>query len=219
MPTPEKVRLPNAGAAATSGGRYAFIDVLRGVAALLVIFQHGGEGAGWFSIATGFGPWVNFGQVGVLTFFLVSGFVIPLSLERANALGRFWKHRIFRLDPLYLAIFTLELALYLAGYGPFPPGAVHNLGYLLLSHLFFLQEYARTQLRQRVVDALPGVCLVHPVVIRVRCAGESKQCPAGFTHGSGDAGIIRGIVCSAHTDTAWPLRHHGDLRRHSPSRR
>ncbi|MFM0170085.1 acyltransferase family protein [Paraburkholderia sediminicola] len=142
MPTPERVRLPNAGRAATSGGRYAFIDVLRGVAALLVIFQHGGEGAGWFSITTGFGPWINFGQVGVLTFFLVSGFVIPLSLERANALGRFWKHRIFRIYPLYLAVFTFEFALYLVGYGAYPPGAVHNFGYFFLLHIFFLQDYA-----------------------------------------------------------------------------
>jgi peptidoglycan/LPS O-acetylase OafA/YrhL len=142
MPTPEKVRLPNAGRAATSSGRYAFIDVLRGVAALLVIFQHGGEGAGWFSVTTGFGPWVNFGQVGVLTFFLVSGFVIPLSLERANALGRFWKHRIFRIYPLYLAIFAFEFALYLIGDGAYPPGSVHNFGYFFLLHLFFLQDYA-----------------------------------------------------------------------------
>lgn len=142
MPNPERVRLPNAGRSATSGGRYAFIDVLRGVAALLVIFQHGGEGAGWFSITTGFGPWINFGQVGVLTFFLVSGFVIPLSLERANALGKFWKHRIFRIYPLYLAIFAFEFALYLVGYGAYPPGAVHNFGYFLLLHLFFLQDYA-----------------------------------------------------------------------------
>ncbi|TDY25497.1 hypothetical protein B0G81_5970 [Paraburkholderia sp. BL6665CI2N2] len=55
MPTAERVGLPNAVRATTSGGRYAFIDILRGVAALLVIFQHGGEGAGWFSITTGFG--------------------------------------------------------------------------------------------------------------------------------------------------------------------
>lgn len=142
MPTPEKVRLPNAGGAATSGGRYGFIDVLRGMAALLVIFQHGGEGAGWFSMTTGFGPWVNFGQVGVLTFFLVSGFVIPLSLERANALGRFWKHRIFRIYPLYFAIFAFELALYLLGHGGYPPNSVHNFGYFFLLHLFFLQDYA-----------------------------------------------------------------------------
>ncbi|WP_168792675.1 acyltransferase family protein [Paraburkholderia aromaticivorans] len=142
MATSEKSGLPNVGqVTSSSAGRYAFIDVLRGVAACLVVFQHGGESVGWFSTTTGIGPEVNFGQIGVLTFFLVSGFVIPLSLERANSLGKFWKHRAFRIYPLYLVIFALEFLRCIAGQGPFSLGAVHNLGLFFLSHLFFLQDY------------------------------------------------------------------------------
>jgi peptidoglycan/LPS O-acetylase OafA/YrhL len=133
--------LPNEGRAATSGGRYAFIDVLRAVAACAVLFQHGGEGAGWFSMTSGFGPWINFGEIGVLAFFLVSGFVIPLSLERAGSLGSFWKHRVFRIYPLYLSLLLYELAMYFSSHGTYALGTVHDWSTLLLSHLFFVQEY------------------------------------------------------------------------------
>lgn len=142
MTTKSEAELPNAGRAATSGGRYAFIDVLRGLAACAVLFQHGGEGAGWFTMTTGFGPWINFGEVGVLAFFLVSGFVIPLSLERANSLASFWKHRALRIYPLYLTIFAYELVFYLSGLGDHAP-TIHNWTVFLLSHLFFVQEYTR----------------------------------------------------------------------------
>jgi peptidoglycan/LPS O-acetylase OafA/YrhL len=50
---------------------------------------------------------VQLGQLGVMIFFLCSGFIIPASLERPAAAGRaaglraFWRSRLFRLFPLY----------------------------------------------------------------------------------------------------------------------
>jgi peptidoglycan/LPS O-acetylase OafA/YrhL len=79
--------------------RYDFIDCTRGIAALMVILQHSLE-----SIYPSFKTWsseiFNFGVFGVTLFFLVSGYVIPISLERSGLLI-FWVSRFFRLYPLY----------------------------------------------------------------------------------------------------------------------
>jgi peptidoglycan/LPS O-acetylase OafA/YrhL len=91
---------------ATGGGaesRLGFLDVLRGVAALSVAFYHlGNQGPA----ATPQFWWVshtllNFGSFGVLLFFVVSGFIIPASLERTGSLRDFWISRGFRLFPLF----------------------------------------------------------------------------------------------------------------------
>src|SRR3954454_6410725 len=88
-------------------GRLDFLDALRGVAVCLVLLQHLGEllfpAVGRLS-AHG----VQLGQLGVMVFFLCSGFIIPASLEqggpgtrRGAALAGFWRGRVFRLYPLY----------------------------------------------------------------------------------------------------------------------
>ncbi|GAA3090486.1 acyltransferase family protein [Nonomuraea salmonea] len=61
-------------------------------------------------------PWLrptafNLGVYGVLVFFLVSGYIIPASLERHGDVRAFWIGRFFRLYPLYLAMIVLVLVL------------------------------------------------------------------------------------------------------------
>jgi peptidoglycan/LPS O-acetylase OafA/YrhL len=69
--------------------------------------------------------WFNFGQYGVFVFFLVSGYIIPASLERKGSVRGFWISRGFRLYPLYaLAILASGVA-YLLGYGTMR-GAQHE---------------------------------------------------------------------------------------------
>jgi peptidoglycan/LPS O-acetylase OafA/YrhL len=87
--------------------RLAWLDALRGVGALAVVGEH------LFAWAM---PWLrptqfNLGMAGVLVFFLVSGYIIPVSLERGGDLRAFWAGRFFRLYPLYLAVLALTLAL------------------------------------------------------------------------------------------------------------
>src|ERR1019366_8424925 len=59
-----------------------------------------------------------YGGLGVAAFFVISGFVIPLSLERSgyrvSSFGRFLLRRFVRLDPPYLVAIAASLAL--AGY-------------------------------------------------------------------------------------------------------
>lgn len=93
----------------SAGQRYAHIDGVRALAALLVVWIHVSEsfakfaGAGhWLhDIARGLGA----GTVGVLLFFIVSGFVIPASFSqgagRLEGLRMFAIRRFFRLYPAY----------------------------------------------------------------------------------------------------------------------
>lgn len=104
----------------SSQERYAHIDSLRAVAALLVVWTHAAEmltplaGASWFfDVSSQF----NFGRMGVVAFFGVSGFLIPTSLRADTPQpGRtFLIRRFFRLFPAFwlsiplgvLAIWTL----------------------------------------------------------------------------------------------------------------
>jgi peptidoglycan/LPS O-acetylase OafA/YrhL len=83
-----------------SDRRLHFLDVIRGLAALAVVLEHGSERffPGYLRIANSY---FTLGVFGVSTFFLVSGFIIPVSIERHRSLSSFWKARFFRLYPMY----------------------------------------------------------------------------------------------------------------------
>jgi peptidoglycan/LPS O-acetylase OafA/YrhL len=87
-------------AAPQKNSRFDSIDVVRGLAAVMVILQHSLE-----SVSPGFVRFgldvFDFGLFGVTAFLLVSGFVIPVSLERGGSNRVFWISRFFRLYPLY----------------------------------------------------------------------------------------------------------------------
>jgi len=94
-------------AARTGSSRLGWLDALRGIGALAVVGEH---------LTTWAMPWLrptafNAGMYGVLVFFLVSGYIIPRSLERHGDLRTFWIGRVFRLYPLYLAVIGLMLVL------------------------------------------------------------------------------------------------------------
>jgi peptidoglycan/LPS O-acetylase OafA/YrhL len=86
-------------------GRWEFLDALRGIAALFVLLQHTLEHYG--SVATFSSKYVNAGELGVVTFFLVSGYIIPVSIERYGSIAKFWIGRAFRLLPLYWFTFAI----------------------------------------------------------------------------------------------------------------
>lgn len=92
--------------------RVAFLDTLRFIAASAVLFQHVAEKTG------SFGEWavglLSPGVFGVVLFFVVSGFVIPMAAGRRFDLKTFAIRRVFRIFPLVLGAFAL---LALLGYG------------------------------------------------------------------------------------------------------
>ena len=97
--------------------RLGFLDVLRGIAALLVALYHI---ANAYPAGTPQFHWVshsllNFGSFGVMLFFIVSGFIIPASLERRGSLVEFWIGRFFRLVPLFWLLSASVVVLWKIG--------------------------------------------------------------------------------------------------------
>ncbi|AMR33952.1 hypothetical protein A0256_22135 [Mucilaginibacter sp. PAMC 26640] len=67
--------------------RFETIDLLRGIAAISVCFFHFG--------------FFRYGCTGVDLFFIISGFVIFMSIKRATSVKEFWISRFIRLYPSY----------------------------------------------------------------------------------------------------------------------
>ncbi len=119
--------MPLVDPAAESDGKITFANQLRGVAVLCVIVTHylgiywGArelvarytfapllEGAKPVFMPYSAPPTVNYGPFGVALFFLISGFVIPFSLEKMGSL-RFLAARALRIYPTYWVATALML--------------------------------------------------------------------------------------------------------------
>jgi peptidoglycan/LPS O-acetylase OafA/YrhL len=89
--------------------RLRYIDTLRAIAALLVVWLHSVQTLARVNPETGRNAYIatidriDVGHVGVVVFFLISGFVIPFSIKRdAEAPARaFLVKRFFRIFPAY----------------------------------------------------------------------------------------------------------------------
>jgi len=119
--------------------RVTFLDTLRFIAAGAVLFQHVAEKSGRF------GQWavgmLSPGVFGVVLFFVVSGFVIPMAAGRRFNLKTFLIRRVFRIYPLVLVAFAL---LALLGYGTSLSGFAQVKSATLhdwLANLLLVQDY------------------------------------------------------------------------------
>ncbi|MFM9913836.1 MAG: acyltransferase family protein [Methylophilaceae bacterium] len=105
--------------------RLDYLDVLRGIAAMSVCFQHIlGHVYRTYGQAHPLYPYIKFliadsvdwGRFGVVLFFLISGFIIPNSLKPGGTLKRFFVSRFFRLYPAYwLSLLFIVLSAYYLG--------------------------------------------------------------------------------------------------------
>lgn len=120
--------------------RIEFIDAVRGIAALLVLVMHLTD----FNLPQHHAlthDYLRLGTIGVAAFFLVSGFVIPMTLERSGQ-RRFWISRIFRLYPLYLVVLLISVISGCFGLWPWSLATEGNLVTTLLLHLPIAQSIA-----------------------------------------------------------------------------
>ncbi|MPY46432.1 acyltransferase [Streptomyces phyllanthi] len=107
---------PRSAVSGVPGGppRLGWLDALRGIAALVVVFDHSS-----YSFMAEFRgqlmPEFNTSRYGIMVFFLVSGYIIPASLERRGRVRAFWIGRVFRVYPLCAAAVVALLALRTAG--------------------------------------------------------------------------------------------------------
>jgi peptidoglycan/LPS O-acetylase OafA/YrhL len=115
-PEPSQPSQPAAKEAARPGGRLGWLDVLRGLAALAVVFDHLSYYVLQHVRAMVY-HWFDAGNYGVFIFFIISGYIVPASLERKGSVRTFWVSRVFRLYPLYLLAVGIAVALYLVHFG------------------------------------------------------------------------------------------------------
>ncbi|MDL4817793.1 acyltransferase family protein [Actinomadura opuntiae] len=98
----------------TSATRLGWLDVLRGWAALAVALHH----ATYVylpDVRIALQGWFDPGTYGVLVFFLVSGYIVPASLERRESVRGFWIGRFFRIYPLLAVACLLAVLPFLLG--------------------------------------------------------------------------------------------------------
>jgi len=127
-----------AGSAPARGSRLAWLDGLRGIAALCVVYTHFGA-----RVLPGVHAWIyrifDPGLYGVLVFFLISGYIVPASMERKGSLRTFWVGRLFRLMPLFGLVIAAALLLHAVGLTG-PRGLSRNVAAAVLAHLFMLND-------------------------------------------------------------------------------
>ena len=125
-----------------------FIQIWRGVAVLLVVYYHFSNRIPREHLGMEGDPVLIFysGKLGVLIFFIISGYLIAKSLSHSQNLARFYAKRISRIWPLFI-LASLSIFLFLQFLEPpvVPSGPkkffVEERGWLdLFGSLFFLED-------------------------------------------------------------------------------
>jgi len=123
---------------APRGRRLAWLDALRGIAALCVVYAHFGTRvlpSVHAAVYQAFDP----GLYGVLVFFMISGYIVPASLERRGSIRTFWVSRLFRLFPLFVVAIAAVLVLHEFGLASLR-NTNDNATASVFSHLFMLND-------------------------------------------------------------------------------
>jgi peptidoglycan/LPS O-acetylase OafA/YrhL len=125
--------------------RMEWLDALRGVAVLAVVVEHLTYLLFWEFRQSVIVPWFDSGKYGVMVFFLVSGYIIPASLERHGSVSRFWIGRAFRLYPQLIVAVAVFMLLIAAGLGSLDGRVSHDMATVVTAHATFLQDLLGVQ--------------------------------------------------------------------------
>ncbi|GAA2276960.1 hypothetical protein GCM10010234_11160 [Streptomyces hawaiiensis] len=123
--------------------RLGRLDALRGLAALVVVFDHSSH-----TFMPGFRaelmPQFNTSRYGIMVFFLVSGYIIPASLERRGCVRTFWIGRVFRVYPLWAVVVAVLLAVDVLGLAEVRDVGSQSALTVAVAHVTMLQELLGT---------------------------------------------------------------------------
>ncbi len=125
---------------AAGGNRLYVLDGLRGIAALLVVVFH------YTTMFPVFYPdalmpafTFPIGQFGVHLFFMISGFVILMTLEKRGASAGFVKARFFRLYPIFWVCILITATIMVVA----PPPGHHQTLQQILVNFTMVEEYVK----------------------------------------------------------------------------
>jgi peptidoglycan/LPS O-acetylase OafA/YrhL len=79
------------------------------------------------------------GLYGVFVFFMVSGYIVPASLERKGSIRTFWVSRVFRLFPLFIFAVVGVIVLHDFSYAGLSHANTHTTA-AIFAHLFMLSD-------------------------------------------------------------------------------
>ncbi|WP_329596980.1 acyltransferase [Streptomyces pseudovenezuelae] len=123
--------------------KLGWLDALRGLAALVVVFDHSS-----YTFMADFRqelmPHFNTSRYGIMVFFLVSGYIIPASLERRGCVRTFWMGRIFRVYPLWTVVVLALLAANFLGVAELHDFGGQSAVTAVVAHATMLQELLGT---------------------------------------------------------------------------
>lgn len=182
----------------------SWLDALRGLAAMVVVFEHSLDVL-LPEVRRGASPWFDFGRYGVFVFFLVSGYVVPFSLERRGSVRHFWAGRVFRLYPAWFVSAALALALGSAGLSYGLPAALGERPWAsTLAHLTMLQDLLGVPNIVNVYWTLSYEMVFYLLVTAMFVAGvhrSSARVALGFGVGAAILGVAlpSGLLASR-----WP---------------
>jgi peptidoglycan/LPS O-acetylase OafA/YrhL len=172
----------------------AWLDALRGIAALMVVYTHFALNAlpGLYQATN---SWWLAGTFGVALFFVISGYIVPASLERHGSVRSFWISRFFRLYPLWIAAIGAVFLLHVTAVRTMTPGAVAHWKQYLLAHLTMLQQLMRVESYINVMWTLSLEMAFYFMVVALYSLGlhrRSAEMSAAFAAGA-LAGTLAGF--------------------------
>lgn len=112
------------------------INAIRGIAVLLVLLNHASEGI------AGRPQWLVYGASGVNLFFILSGFVIYLTLDHTKYWKDFALKRFIRIYPTYWICVTFSAALMIV-YSFYKSTFTFNTVLIYLGNMTMLEHYLR----------------------------------------------------------------------------
>lgn len=164
-PSPEHVSAPR---------RLGWLDALRGIAALVVVFDHSSYSY-LAELRRHLMPEFNTSRYGIMVFFLVSGYIIPASLERRGSVRAFWVGRVFRIYPLWALVVTAILAATLLG-GTRPRGfGGQDTATAALAHVILFQEVLGTPNLLLVLWTLSYEMAFYLLVVALFTVGQHRR--------------------------------------------
>jgi peptidoglycan/LPS O-acetylase OafA/YrhL len=191
-----RARPAPAAAGSAGAGRLHWLDALRGIAVLAVVVEHLTYLVFLDVRRAVIVPWFDSGKYGVMVFFLVSGYIIPASLERHGNIGRFWVGRAFRLYPLLVAAVGALLVLTLAGLGSLEGRVSHDPVTVVVAHATFLQDLLGVQNFFNVLWTLSYEMVFYLLVTALFIGGMHRSGP-GIALGLGMAAVVFAPVLPA----------------------
>jgi peptidoglycan/LPS O-acetylase OafA/YrhL len=176
--------------------RLGWLDALRGIAALVVVFDHSSY-AFMADLRRDLIPEFTTSRYGIMVFFLVSGYIIPASLERRGSVGAFWTGRVFRIYPLWLAVVTAVLAADLVGIASNHDFDGRHVAAAAAAHVTLLQELLGTPNLLLVLWTLSYEMAFYLVVVGLFTVGLHRGSAVVAVVLAGCAAVSAGIVLPA----------------------